>query len=58
MTPAELATRELFDDLQGLGVTGVIVFPGTMAVPFDSRLEDRLGEISAFGESFIDGRAS
>jgi alkanesulfonate monooxygenase SsuD/methylene tetrahydromethanopterin reductase-like flavin-dependent oxidoreductase (luciferase family) len=59
MSPAEPPTRELFDDLESLGVTGVVVFPGTMSVPPDAPRRHRLEEISGFGERFIhDGRAA
>ena len=55
MSPAEPPTRELFDDLEGLGVTGVVVFPGTMSVPYGAPRQDRIGQINSFGESYIDG---
>ncbi len=53
VSPAEPPTGELFDDLETLGVTGVVVFPGTMSVPVDASRRDRLDEITGFGERFI-----
>jgi probable F420-dependent oxidoreductase len=53
LSPAEPPTRQVFDDLESLGVTGVVVFPGTMSVPVDAPLNQRLAEIQNFGESFI-----
>jgi hypothetical protein len=58
LSPAEPPTSELFADLEGLGVTGVVVFPRTMSVPFDAPLQDRLGQIRDFGERFTDTSSS
>jgi probable F420-dependent oxidoreductase len=53
LSPAEPPTREVFDDLEDLGVTGVVVFPGTMSARLDAALEERIAEIGSFGETFI-----